>query len=147
MKVILIQDVARLGRRSEIKDVPRGHALNFLIPRKLVIPATSENLKRHKELMSKSESLKAETVQSFQDVLTTLKDQTVTHKAPANEKNHLFSGVGAEAIVEILKEQGHHIDASVIKLEQPIKELGAFTIELEQGDIKGNFTLEIVSDK
>ncbi len=51
MRVILLRDIARLGRKGEIKDVPDGHAFNFLIPGKHAVPATAENTKRHAEQM------------------------------------------------------------------------------------------------
>lgn len=147
MKVILTQDVARLGRQSEIKDVPSGHALNFLIPRKLAIPATPENLKRHESTMSKKANEKAEHVAALGNVFQALAGQTVTHKVSANEKGHLFSGVSVDTIVEILKEAGHVVDKNVIVLEHPIKELGKFPVVLKEGDQKAEFILELVNEK
>jgi large subunit ribosomal protein L9 len=134
MKVILVQDVARL-------------ALNFLIPRKLAIPATPENLKKHEATMNKKAEQKAETEESFKDTLATLNEKTITHKISANEQGHLFSGVGVDTIREILASEGHAIEAGAIVLEHPIKELGSFTIQIEQDKLKGEFTLELVSDK
>ena len=53
MKVILLRDVAKIGKRFEVKEVPTGHALNFLIPKKLAEPATTEALRRHSVEMKK----------------------------------------------------------------------------------------------
>lgn len=147
MKVILTQDVARLGRRSEIKEVPDGHALNFLIPRKLAIPATQENLSRHNAMLSKLESNKEANTHTFQETLASLKDTIITHEVTANEQGHLFSGVGPDAISAILKEAGHTVPSSAIKLEQPIKELGVFEITIDDGKQKGSCKLELVKQK
>lgn len=147
MKVILVQDVARLGRRSEIKDVPRGHALNFLIPRGLAIVATSENLKRHKEIVSKLETRQMQDEEAFLKMLKELKDKTITYEASSNEKDNLFKGIGEDAIVAILKDEGYDVDTGVVKIKQPIKSLGVFDIPLERGKNKGICKIEIVKKK
>ena len=147
MKVILVQDVARLGRRSEIKDVPRGHALNFLIPRGLAVVATSENLKRHEEIVSKLETRQMQDEEAFLKMLKELKDKTITYEASANDKDNLFSGIGEGVIVEILKDEGYDVDVSVVKIEQPIKSLGVFDVSLEHGENKGICKIKIVKKK
>lgn len=130
-----------------MKEVPRGHALNFLIPRKLAIPATRENLKRHEADISIKKEQKAEHDSEVSSTLKSLEGQTVTHTVKANEQGHLFSGINAETIAGILKDSGHMISADAIILEQPIKELGSFPIEISEGELKGSFTLELVGDK
>jgi len=147
MKVILTQDIAKLGRRFDVKDVPSGHALNFLIPRGVALPATKENLKRHEAMMGKYKEQKTDSENTLQGTLANLKEKTITHTVSANEKGHLFSGITTDIISSILKEEGYEVDASTIKLDQPIKEVGTFTIEIEKEEIKGKFTLELVSEK
>lgn len=146
MKVILIQDVARLGQRSEVKDVPNGHALNFLIPRKLAIPATPENLRRHSAWLEQKESERNDAEEAFKSVLESLRGKTVTHKASANEKGHLFSGINSDVISKLLKEEGHDVLPDDIVLDHPIKEIGSFEITLKRGEQHGPFTLEVTAE-
>ena len=96
MKVILIKDVARLGRKSEIKEVPSGHAINFLIPRKMAIPATTENLKRITEVTKKHVAKSLNDLESFKEALKGLSDRTVVYTTEANEKGSLFKGIRSE---------------------------------------------------
>jgi large subunit ribosomal protein L9 len=144
MKVILIKDVARLGRRNEVKEVPSGHALNFLIPRKLAIIATPESMKRLNEQVSKIEEGKQNLKQSFEDAVAKLHDRTVVYHTEANEQGHLFKGIGADTIAEHLQSEGFAITKSNIVLEHPIKSLGIHAVGLEYGEVKGVCNLEVV---
>lgn len=146
MKIILTQDVAHLGKRSEIKEVPRGHALNFLIPRSLAIAATPENVKRREALEEKRKAEQDASKESFGKTLEALKGKTITHKAAANEKGHLFSGINAGIISSILKEAGHDVEPEDIRIEHPIKEIGASEVVLQRESQKGSFTLEIIKE-
>ncbi len=144
MKVILIKDVARIGRRGEIKEVPSGHALNFLIPRKLAEPATPFNLKKLTEWKSKHAEHVVATEESFDEALATLSTTQVELSAPANEQGHLFSGVKAEDVSSRLAELGIHIPVACIELPHPLKALGTHEIPLLSGKKKGVLTLTII---
>jgi large subunit ribosomal protein L9 len=144
MKVILIKDVARVGRRSEVKEVPSGHALNFLIPRKLAIPATPENMKRLNEEQRKQETKKGDSEKSFKEALDALEGVTVSYRVEANEQGHLFKGVNANDIAKHLEGEGFGIAPEDIHLEHPIKSVGVHQVPLTRGKEKGLCTLEIV---
>ncbi|HEU4677129.1 MAG TPA: 50S ribosomal protein L9 [Candidatus Paceibacterota bacterium] len=144
MKVILIRDVARLGRKSEVKDVPSGHAQNFLIPRKLAIPATPENVRRLGEAMKKNAAAEAERMETFRAALAACAAKPVTIEAEANEQGHLFKGLHAKDVVHALAAAGCEFDESDIVLSAPIKSIGTHTVALERGDEKGSATLEVV---
>ena len=142
MKVILLQDVARIGRRFEVKDVPSGHALNFLIPRKMAEPATPESLKRLESRQKNQEVDIAVKQEAFKAALEKAQaPQTMT--VEANEQGHLFKGVRAEDIAVFLNEQGIMVKAEQIQLEAPIKELGEHAILLKDGDVEGSVRLVI----
>ena len=144
MRVILIKDVARLGRRSEVKEVPSGHALNFLIPRKLAIVATSTNMKRLEEEVKKRDTQAESSQKSFEEALLKLGNMNVVLQARANEKGHLFKGVGAHDIAEHLIANGFAITVDDIALPQPIKSIGVHEVNLMRGEIKGTCTLEVI---
>lgn len=144
MKVILIKDVARLGRNREVKDVPDGHALNFLIPRKLAIIATPLSIKQLSEENKKKDEHKELASKSFEESLSGLNDKTVVFKAEANEKGSLFKGIKAEDIAKHLTNTNFLVTKDNIKLEHPIKELGIHEIEVVHGKVKGTLKLEVV---
>ncbi len=143
MKVILLRDVAKMGRRFEVKDVPDGHALNFLIPKKFAEIATKEALRRLSVEMKKKTIMTDRRDVSFKSVLEQLATETFEMKVTANEQGHLFKGIHASDISTYLKEKGMHVEASEVLLEHPIKEVGEHTIPLKSGEISGAFTLVI----
>ncbi len=145
MKVILIKDVARLGRKSEVKDVPSGHALNFLIPRKFAVIATDEQLKRIGEEEKQHGAQKEHAQKVFMDACAVLAEKRIRYPAPANEKGHLFKGINADDIQKYLESTEHIVlQKQVILLAHPIKELGIHEIPLSFGGGKGMCTLEVV---
>jgi large subunit ribosomal protein L9 len=144
MKVILIKDVARLGRRLEVKEVPAGHAQNFLIPRKLAIPATPENMKRLSAEITKHDADKAESEKTFHEALTQLATRTVVYTTEANNQGHLFKGVNAHDIAEKLRGEGFSVTEEDIELPHPIKSVGVHDVSLVRGKEKGVCKLEIV---
>ncbi len=147
MKVILVKDVARLGRKSEVKDVPDGHALNFLIPRKLAIIATPDQLRKVAEEVKKRGEQSEGVLGAFDAACATLKETSVTLYVEANEQGHLFKGINAEDIVgQIQHSLGIVLDVKSIVLEHPIKSVGTHMIPLSYKDRRGECTL-IVAKK
>jgi large subunit ribosomal protein L9 len=145
MKVILIKDVARLGRKSEVKDVPDGHALNFLIPKKMAVIATPEQLRRIGEEVKKHGEQHEQALREFGETCELLKTKKVVLAVEANEQGHLFKGINAQDIVKHLGEVEHiSLDAGALQLEHPIKALGVHEIPLSYKNLKGVCTLEIV---
>lgn len=143
MKVILLQDIARLGRRFDVKNVPDGHAINFLIPQKLVEPATTENIKRLEERTRRADANKAHTEEQLHETLGKLREKTVVMRAPANDQGHLFKGVKiADIAAHITTEIGPMSETS-LTLSSPLKETGEYTIPVTVGKASHSFTLKI----
>lgn len=144
MKVILVRDVARLGRKSEVKEVPSGHAQNFLIPRKLAVPATPENLKRWSAETARQSADRALSEQSFREALAGLAETPVTYRTEANEQGHLFKGVNIKDIASTIQALGFSVTEEDIILEHPLKTLGTHEVKLVRGGDEGVCTLTIV---
>lgn len=144
MKVILVKDVARLGRKGEVKDVPDGHALNMLIPRKFAIIATPESMKRISEEHKKHAEHKQSEETQFKEALERLAQSSLSYKADANDKGNLFKGINGDDIVKRLAEEKITVSKSTVVLPHPIKELGTHTIVLRQGGVEGVCTLEVI---
>ncbi|OGZ24671.1 MAG: 50S ribosomal protein L9 [Candidatus Nealsonbacteria bacterium RIFCSPLOWO2_01_FULL_43_32] len=130
MKVILLQDVEKIGKQYEVKEVAQGHAMNFLIPKGLVKPATEESLKWlavQKEILR----VKAEEdLKKAQALATSLDGQEIVITIKAGEEKQLFEAVSAQKIAEKLKENGFEVKKTQVILENPIKELGEFPVKI-----------------
>ncbi len=144
MKVILLQDVSRIGQRFAIKEVPDGHALNKLIPQGLAKLATPENLKRAKLEQSKAEAKRVAGDVVFAEALDVLGDCTITLEVEANQQGHLFKAVSADDIVTAVKEEGVTLSQNQVLIEKPIKELGEHTVTIRSGKQSGSIELEVV---
>ena len=143
MKVILLQDVAKIGHRFEIVDVPNGFAQNKLIPQKLATEATAENVKRVLARKEKLSSQSAAEEAAFGAAIEALGDASIAVTVPANENGHLFQALRTDRIAEVLKHAGIDIAASKIQVEAPIKTLGTHTVTLVSGSIAKEVVLEV----
>ena len=144
MKVILLKDVKKIGKKYEIKDVADGHALNMLIPGKMAIPATPGNVNMI-EAKKKGDMVEmAKTEAELQKVLNEIKDISIEITGKVNDKGHLFAGIHKEEISEVVKKQkGVNLTAEHLMLEKPIKEVGEHSIKVKIGDREVAFKLII----
>jgi len=147
MKVILLQDVAKIGRRSQIVEVPDGYARNQLIPKRLAEPASLANTKRIEKVQAKVDASSQANKTNFDTAMATLKDTVVKVAAEVNEKGHTFKAVSEAEIALAVSAAGTKIEAGMISVSSPIKEVGAHEIELISGPSKAKFTIEVVSNK
>ncbi len=144
MKVILLKDIAKLGKKFDVKEVADGHASNMLIPKGLVEMATPKTLLRVETLkISEAQDKKVQ-----EDLLIkNLKDINgvrIVLTEKANEKGHLFAAIHKEEIIAAIKEQTRlDISANFINLENHLKEVGEHTIDIEVRDKKASFVLSI----
>jgi large subunit ribosomal protein L9 len=145
MKVILLRDVAKLGKRFSVVEVPDGYALNQLIPKGIAEAATPINLKRVEARAEKVSHDKADELASFSATVAALKEVTITIAAPANEQQHLFKAVKTSDVAAQLATEGHAVPLSAISLPEPIKTLGEYTLPLEFGGVKGSVKINIIS--
>lgn len=144
MKVVLLKDVAKIGKRYDVKNVADGHALNMLIPRGLAEVATAQALKRAEISRLGLEVDKKIQADLLAKNISALESVKIEVKGKANEKGHLFAGIHKEEIVKLLKAQAH-IDVlpEYIVLEHPLKEVGDHTISLEVSGKKAKFVVSV----
>lgn len=137
MKVILLRDVARIGRKFEVKDVPDGHAQNYLFPRKLAQPATRQNLDQLAARALHQAADAEATEQRFESLTASVAKAPVVMTAGANAKGHLFKGVHAADIAAALSSAtGIPVASEAVMLERPLKEVGEHTVTLSTGGKK-----------
>lgn len=144
MKVIFLQDVPRVGRKYEVKEVPGGYAENFLIPRKLAEPATPKTLAMLEIRKSEIEIVKKVQGELLNKNLEEIKGKVIYIKARADEKGHLFSGIHSDEIVKAMKNE-HRIDITpeFLVVPKPLKQLGEFEIPIAIQGKKSSFKLVI----
>jgi len=144
MKVILLSDVTKVGKKYAIVDVAPGYARNFLIARGLAEAVTRTNAKRVAELTKKREVETKKQTENLNKSLAKVASTVLTFMRKANEEGHLYAGVTKD---DLAMELGSSVNASYtaehIELEKPIKELGEFNVNVIVGDKKAEFTVKV----
>lgn len=143
MKVILLRDVAKIGRRGSIVEIPDGYALNQLIPKKMAEPATLVNKKRIEKLQAEVAAGKEADMAKFEEAKKALLANKVVVSTEANEQGHLFKAVSAKDIAEAAAAAGVVVEVALIAIDKPIKEVGDHTVHLVQGDTKADIIIEV----
>jgi large subunit ribosomal protein L9 len=132
MKIILLKDVAKLGKKFEIKTVSDGHALNLLIPKGFAVAATLDAKKRLAKQIASMDMEKKIQEDLLGKNLHDLESVSISLVGKANEKGHLFAGIHAPEIVAALSQQaGIDVNPSFIVLEHPLKTTGEHMIEVK----------------
>jgi len=147
MKIILLKDVKKIGKKYEVKNVADGFAINMLIPDKLAIPATPGNINMI-ETKKKGDMLEnAKNEAELQKALDEIKGISIEIKGKVNDKGHLFAGIHKPEIIEAVKKQkGVNLTAEHLILEKPIKEVGEHAITVKVGDKEAAFKLVITAE-
>jgi large subunit ribosomal protein L9 len=141
MKVILTKDVKDTGRAHETVEVKDGHALNFLIPKKLAVPATTGNTKQAENRKKAVVEQKMLDETLVTERLAALAEESVMIVKKANEKGHLYDAVDAAEIAAAAK-----LPEEVISLEKPFKELGTFDVPVAYGENFGKISITVVAE-
>lgn len=147
MKVILLEDVDKLGNEGDVVDVAPGYARNYLLVRKKALVSTPENLKRFEHIKKKKESEYLESKEEADELANKLSDVSITAVVKASESEKLYGSVTPSDIVGLLKEEGYDIDKKKIVIEEPIKNLGVYNIGIKlHEEIQANVKLWVVSE-
>ncbi len=140
MRVILLQDIDKLGKKYDVKEVADGYARNFLIPKGLAKLAAKKALlwlETQKEIEAKKSE---EELKKIQDNAATIDGQEILIPVKLGKENQLFESINAQKISEKLKELGFEVKKSQIDLTSPIKEMGEFPVKIK---FKHNLEAEI----
>jgi large subunit ribosomal protein L9 len=131
MEVILREHVDNLGRRGEIVRVADGYARNYLLPRKLALPATEGNKKHVERERRIVETREAEEKEAAQAIASRLELVDLTIARRVGETEHLYGSVTAADIADLLKTKGFDVDRRKLILPEAIKALGDHTVPLK----------------
>lgn len=145
MKVILLQDVAKIGRRFEVVSVPDGYAQNKLIPQRLAEPATPANLKRVAARNQKQAADTAETTAAFTAAATALKGKIVSITAEANDDGTLFQALKPAAVTAAIQRSlSLAVPEAWVHIAPPIKSVGEHTVLLSHGELQAECQVEVI---
>lgn len=130
MRVILLQNIEKIGKKYDIREVAAGYARNFLFPRGLAKEAT-EQMVRWAEMQKEISEKKAEEeLKQTQTLASSMDGLEVPISVKVGEEGQLFESIGQQKIAERLKEMGFGVRKTQIFLTAPIKELGEFPIKI-----------------
>jgi large subunit ribosomal protein L9 len=147
MKIILLDDVSKVGRRGEVREVSDGYARNFLIPKKLALSATAGNLKNLEHIKTQQDA-KADRVKADAESLRSRIEALVyEERRQASEEGKLFGSVTSQDIADFLSRNGLKVDRRRITLDEPIKTLGEFSVSMRlHTDVTAQLRVTVVRE-
>jgi large subunit ribosomal protein L9 len=131
MKVILRDDIEKLGAAGDVIDVAGGYGRNYLIPKNLAVPATRGNLRSIDEIKTQKSFREKKRKREAEKVKDKLEKLSLTAEVHTGEEDKVFGSVTSATIAKLLSDQGFEIDRRRIMLDEPLKALGVYTIEIK----------------
>jgi large subunit ribosomal protein L9 len=131
MRIILQETVEKLGARGEVVDVSDGYARNFLLPRKLAIPASEGNLKRLGQIRAALARQEASEKSLAASLAAQLATTSLEFSRKAGETDQMFGSVTSADIAEALAAKGFSVDKRKIQLTEPIKVVGEYDVPVK----------------
>jgi large subunit ribosomal protein L9 len=130
MKIILMEDVPTLGRRGEVREVATGYARNYLLPKKLALPATAGNLQNLDHLKRQRERAEQKVLDDAQAMAERIAGLTLAVTTRASEDGRLFGSVTAQDVVDFLARNQVAVEKRRVVLPEPIKALGEYGVPI-----------------
>jgi large subunit ribosomal protein L9 len=147
MKVILLSNVPKVGKKYDVVDVAPGYARNFLLAQGLGEAVTKANEKRVLALEVKREAETLRQTALLEKAFAGVSNAVITLKRAANEEGHPYAGVTREDLAtELGKAIGAALEAQHIDLEKPLKALGEFTVTAKVGEKHASFKVVVEAE-
>lgn len=131
MKIILRDDIDTLGKCGDVVTVKDGYARNYLIPRKLAIPASPGNLRSIDTVNRQKQSRDRKRLREAERLKLALEKVSLTAEVLVGEEDRIFGSVTTAQIAELLKQHNFLVDRRDILLEEPIRSLGVYTVDVK----------------
>ena len=131
MKVILREDVKRLGSAGDVVEVKDGYARNYLVPRNLAVRADAGHMRQLEHEKKVLHEKREKMLKGARKLAETINKTSCTISVQAGEEDKLFGSVTSIDIAEALSKEGVEIDKKHIQLEEPIKSLGVFVVPIK----------------
>ena len=133
MQLVLIEDVAHLGKQGDVVEVKPGYGRNYLLPNSLATVPTPHNLKLLDRYKIRIQQAREAKIADLKVLAEQIQRISVTIEANATDEGHLYGSVGQQEISKSLRGRNLPVDAEMVKMEEPIKELGLFAVKLALG--------------
>jgi len=147
MKVILREDVEKLGKAGDVVKVADGFGRNYLIPRQLAVLADVRNLKALEHDRRVIEARVKKSRKSAESLASRLSAVSVTLPAKAGEEGKLFGAITSRDIAEALEKAGVPVDRKNVLLQDPIKQLGDYKVKIKAGtDLHPEISVSVVAE-
>jgi len=147
MKVILREDVEKLGKAGDVVKVADGFGRNYLIPRQLAVPANVRNLKALEHDRRVIEARAKKTRKTAESLVEKLASVSLTISAKAGEEGKLFGAITSRDIAEAMDKAGVPVDRKSVLLQDPIKQLGDYKVKIKAGpDLHPEISVSVVAE-
>lgn len=147
MKVILLRDVESLGSAGEVVQVKSGFARNFLIPQRQALVASDTNVAQFESKRKQHAAVSERERRAAEAIAKQLEADSLTAQVRVGEEDRLFGSVTVQNIADLLAEKDYDIDRRAIQLEEPIRALGVYTIDVRlHADVTANVKLWVVKE-
>jgi large subunit ribosomal protein L9 len=134
-QAILLQDVENLGEKGEVVEVAPGYLRNYLAPRQLAATADRRTVEQAQRLMAEAEAAAIDRAERANDIAALLGKTVLTIEEEAGPEGRLFGSVTPKEIVEAIKDaRGIRLDRKDVHIEEPIREVGTYTITVDVHD-------------
>lgn len=130
MEVVLMKDYENLGKALDVIPVKDGYARNFLIPQGIAVPATEGNKKRVTEAKHIAEIREGKKIKESRELAVKIEQIPCTIPVKVGEEDKIYGSVSAQEIADFLKKEGFDIEKRHVDLEEPIKQLGVYTVTI-----------------
>ena len=145
MHIILLQDVKGLGKKFDIKEVTDGYARNFLLPKNLARLATPQAIAQSEKQREIRIEKEKEEFEKAEKIASKLKDLVLEIKAKTTKEGKLFGSISAQDITDALKEKGFEISLDKIKIKEPIKKIGKYSVFINlTPEIKEKISVDVL---
>ncbi len=147
MKVILLNDIEKLGQAGDMVTVKDGYARNFLVPTGMAVKADPKNLRQLEAQRKAAEARTMRELRTHKALAARLAKCTLTTKVKVGEEDKMFGAVTSQDICDMLAQQDIDIDRRTIDLPEPIKALGVYTIPVKiHTDVEAHVTLKVIKE-
>ena len=145
MKIVLLQDVKKIGKKGDIVNVADGLARNMLIPQKKAVPATASVINEHKDTMKKRAHKEKETEARLTKMIHAMQGKIYRIEASANEQGGLYQALKDDEIYGVLGEfEPSDYKSITLTYAGSIKEIGSYDVALHYKKVSAHITLDVV---
>lgn len=146
-QLLLLEDLPNVGRKGDLVKVKPGFARNYLIPQKIALVADRSVVKIQARLKEERAKQAIHDKKESEEMKEKLVKLTVIHQVKVDPDGHMYGSVSAKHIVDLLEEEGFTISRRMVSIDQSIKKVGTYTIQLKLKEgVEAHFNLKIEPD-